>query len=147
MTVPDAAVEVAIRSVVDRYFFAADTGDAGLMLSCFAAPFRFELRLNPTIVLTTPDALRRMLRGFEAPTASNHGASNIAVTMTAAGATSITHATAQLYMKKTGKVLVRGLRYSDRWVRVGDDWRIAERLHEPRWQYDAPATEPAVALR
>lgn len=140
----DVAATAAIRSVIERYFFAADTRDADLMLSCFAAPFRFELRLNPTIVLTTPEALRRMLAGFEPPAASNHGPSNVGITLTAGGATSVTHATAQLFMPKAGKILVRGLRYTDRWVDTRDGWRIAERLHEPRWQFDAPSTSPSV---
>lgn len=143
----DATAAADIRAVAERYFFAADTRDAELMLSCFASPFRFELRLNPTIVLTTPDALRRMLRGFAPPAASNHGISNMSIAMTAQGATSVIHATAHLYMDQAGKVLVRGLRYTDRWVKSGEGWRIADRLHEPRWQYDAPATAPAVALQ
>ncbi len=135
----------AIRTTAERYFFAADTGDAELMIGCFADEFRFELQLDRTVVISTPAALRRLLDGFVAPAASNHALSNMLIDLTPEGATSTIHAVAYLSMAETQKVLVRGLRYTDRWVRQRGEWRIASRVHQPRWQYDAPSTAPRVA--
>jgi len=134
----------AIRTTAERYFFAADTRDAELMIGCFADDFRFELQLDPTVVLSTPAALRRLLNGFVAPVASNHALSNMLIELTPEGATSTIHAIAYLSMAETQKILVRGLRYTDRWVKQRGDWRIASRIHQPRWQYDAPSTAPRV---
>ncbi len=134
----------AIRTTAERYFFAADTRDAELMISCFADSFRFELQLDPTVILSTPAALRSLLGGFVAPVASNHALSNMLIDLTPEGATSTIHAVAYLSMAETQKILVRGLRYTDRWVQQRGEWRIASRVHQPRWQYDAPSTAPRV---
>ena len=134
----------AIRTTAESYFFAADTQDAELMISCFADRFRFELQLDPTVVLSTPDAIRRLLKGFVPPAASNHALSNMKIDLTAEGATSVTHAVAYLWMAEPQKVLVRGLRYTDGWVKQKGEWRLASRIHQPRWQYEAPAIAPRV---
>jgi hypothetical protein len=134
----------AIRATAERYFFAADTRDTEMMVGCFADSFRFELQLDPTVVISTPGALRRLLGGFVPPVASNHALSNMLIELTPEGATSTIHAIAYLSMAETQTVLVRGLRYTDRWVQQQGGWRIASRLHQPRWQYDAPATAPRV---
>jgi hypothetical protein len=36
-------------------------------------------------------------------------------------------------------VLVRGLRYVDRFVRRDGQWRIAHRSHRPQWMVELPA--------
>ena len=38
------------------------------------------------------------------------------------------------------RVLVRGLRYLDRYVRAGDGWLIGERRHNVDWMFEAPAS-------
>lgn len=140
----DYLARQAIRTTAERYFFAADTTDAELMLSCFADSFRFELQLNPTVVLSTPAALRSLLKGFVPPAASNHALSNMLIEITPEGARSTIHAVAYLSMAETQKILVRGLRYTDSWVEQRGDWRIASRVHQPRWQYEAAAIAPRV---
>jgi hypothetical protein len=145
MDVAESLARQEIRAVAELYFFAADTRDAELMIGCFADAFRFELQLAPTVVVTSADGLRRLLDGFAPPAASNHALSNMRLEIDGDAARSTLHAVAYLSMADSGKVLVRGLRYTDRWVKQRGEWRIASRLHQPRWQFDAPAVAPKVA--
>lgn len=144
MDTAESLARHAIRTTADRYFFAADTQDAELMVSCFADAFRFELQLDPTVVISTSQALRGLLKGFVPPAASNHALSNMKIDLTPEGATSTIHAVAYLWMAETQKILVRGLRYTDSWVTQRGDWRLATRIHQPRWQYEAPAIAPRI---
>jgi hypothetical protein len=38
------------------------------------------------------------------------------------------------------RMMVRGLRYLDRYVRAGDAWLIGERRHNVDWMFEAPAS-------
>ncbi len=142
MELAESLARHEIRTIAERYFFGVDTRDAAMVTSCFADVFRFELRLDPTRVLTTPDDIRNLISGGAQPFASNHSLSNMLIELTPDGASSTLHAVAEVSIG--GKILSRGLRYTDRWVQQRGDWRIASRLHQPRWQYEAPAIAPRI---
>ena len=38
----------------------------------------------------------------------------------------------------SGKMLVRGNKYQDQWVRTEAGWRIKDRRHMTEWMFDAP---------
>ncbi|MDM0066913.1 hypothetical protein [Variovorax sp. J31P207] len=49
-------------------------------------------------------------------------------------------------------VMVRGLRYDDKWRRVGGTseapvWQIEERIHLPLWQYLTVTTAPGLPAK
>lgn len=143
MELAESLARHEIRTVAERYFFGVDTRDVAMVASCFADVFRFELRLDPTRVLTTADGIRALIGGPVQPDASNHSLSNMLIELTPDGATSTLHAVADVSIG--GKILSRGLRYTDRWVKQRGEWRIADRLHQPRWQFETTAIAPRVA--
>ena len=142
MELAESLARQEIRIVAERYFFGVDTRDAALVTSCFADAFRFELRLDPTRILTTPDGIRALIGGVVQPVASNQSLSNMKIDLSGDGASSTLHAVADVSIG--GKVLVRGLRYSDSWIKQRGEWRIANRVHQPRWQFEMPAIAPRI---
>ncbi|MDO9489185.1 MAG: nuclear transport factor 2 family protein [Sphingomonadaceae bacterium] len=143
MELAESLARHEIRTIAERYFFGVDTRDAAMVRSCFADSFRFELGLDPVRVLTSADDIDNLIHGGPQPLASNHSLSNMLIELTPDSATSTLHAVAEVSIG--GKILVRGLRYTDRWVKQPGAWRIADRRHQPRWQFETTAIAPRVA--
>lgn len=143
MDLAESLARHEIRTVAERYFLGVDTRDAAMVRSCFADGFRFELGLDPIRMLTTADDIEDLIHGGPQPMASNHSVSNMLIELTPGGASSTLHAVADVSIG--GKILVRGLRYTDRWVQQRGAWRIADRVHQPRWQFETTAIAPRVA--
>lgn len=137
----DTAALTEIREVAERYFNAVDGSDGELMASCFARTFRFELDMKPTQVMTTHDEVRGFLNQRWRPAASTHTLGNMHIVLDGDSATSTINANVHVYNATTQTIWVRGLRYTDRWVREDGRWLIAERVHKLRWHFEHPAGE------
>jgi uncharacterized protein (TIGR02246 family) len=72
------------------------------------------------------------------PSTSTHLMSNTILTLDGDHARAETEAVAYLADASTGKVVTRGLRYSDDLTRTSDGWRFAHRVHRSVWQTEAP---------
>ena len=145
---PDAQADdqAIIRSVLERYFNAVDRRDFSLLASCFTEDVMFELNLETRITLTGREALIARFGSMPRPAASSHALSNTSILVTGDEAHAVTFAVvhAVLSAEPGGRILVRGLRYDDHLLRAAGRWRIAERKHNPLWQYEAVAGSPGV---
>lgn len=150
MSADDSAERLAIRELVNRYFFAIDDRDEALLASCFTAEatahyhkgFVTEVRLK-----NGGDIARFLLDRTSVYSATNHVASNMNIARHVDTARVVIHTVATCVVGSQGKVLVRGIRYEDDLVREPDGWRIRHRVHIPQWQYEAAAVTPAIPIK
>jgi ketosteroid isomerase-like protein len=136
--------QAIVRSVLERYFNAVDRRDFDLLAHCFTPHVVFEFNLDTKIVVHGRDALVARMSAMPRPAASSHALSNTVILIDGEEARAVTFAVvhAVLAVEGGGRILVRGIRYDDRLVRAGESWRIAERQHNPLWQYEAAAVRP-----
>jgi hypothetical protein len=140
----------SITEVIHRYFFGADQRDYELLLSCYHADAR--LVVDGVLVADSRAALRRRYAagpprviGGEGPVlGTTHVAGQISVDEDGDTARTVTLATAYLVVggDQDRRLIVRGLRYSDRLVRLDDGWKIVDRLLALDWMYEVT---PSVA--
>lgn len=141
----------AIRAAVERYFHGLDARNADALSSCFTADAYYEANTGGDRKLVFEGAaqigstLVRLISRFEA---SLHQGSNPAITLHGAASASVdVFAIARMVHRQedgTQLVYVRGLRYRDRLVAKGSDWKISHRVHQALWQYNADAVPPFV---
>jgi ketosteroid isomerase-like protein len=137
--------QLVIRTVIERYFNAIDRRDYDLLATCFTPDVAFELNLATKIDLHGRDAVVAWMKGTPKPFASSHALSNTSILVDGEEAHSTTFAVVHVVMEVDGgRVMVRGIRYDDRLVREGEVWRIAQRRHDPLWQYETIAMQPRV---
>jgi SnoaL-like domain len=140
-----------IADLVDQYGIAFDTADRELILGCFTEDARLNY-LNGEKIVTGIEAIRREMFHFDLgwqPLAqvgrilfSDHrfrvdrltGAPDGGVHGRVSG---VVH----LVTERDGhaSLAIRGVRYTDRYTRTLQGWRIAERRHQQLWQSDASA--------
>lgn len=143
----DAAL---IADLVERYGIAFDTSDRELILGCFSDDAHLNY-LNGQKIVTGIEAIREQMFNFGSGWQPLAGAGRIlfsdhrfrvdrllATDEDVAGHVSgVVH----LVTERGGEasLAIRGIRYTDRYVRTGSGWRIAERRHEQLWESVAPA--------
>ncbi|MCC0056648.1 MAG: nuclear transport factor 2 family protein [Rhodobiaceae bacterium] len=135
--------ELRVRRVLEAYFFAVDAQQRQTIRDCFReearATLHFGTRLEQT--LTGADSIaERIFKGCKRFDASNHTLSNLKMEIAGSKAAASTFAIAHVVIGT--EIQVRGLRYDDVLVCEHGIWRIDQRLHTPRWQYNAAAILP-----
>ena len=125
----DSAVDPRVfRSLAELYAQAADRNRPELLDRIMAEDAVIEgpgFRLNGRAeIRSIPASLRQRFH------ATRHVVENQAVTVDGAEASGETYCTANHLYEQPGagmQVLVWHIRYQDRFARIGDDWRFAER--------------------
>ena len=134
--------EAAIRSLIERYFNALDRRDFAQLADCFTEDAQTTYLQGAWHCDGRAATVERLLVMRQFP-ASTHSVGNVVIRTAGDEVRGEVFATAHL-LATNGLVHVRGLRYVDRYVRKGMQWRIASRDHSAIWQYDVPAA-PALA--
>lgn len=136
--------KMAIKEVLDRYFYGEGRLDTEIMLSCFTDDARYGSAEGL-------DALRAIFQGidhfqhvFVHPVTRN-------ITINGDEAKVDTQAVGFVFRGDggstgpRGRVMVQGVRYNDLLVRTSDGWKIKNRIgfhdmtsgHDTLWQFDA----------
>jgi hypothetical protein len=133
----------ALRTLVSRYAHRVDERDVPGIVACFTPDTHVEFNGGAQVVDGQVDLARFFESAFQAGvlgerSTSTHLLTDVLVTLAGDVAHLETLAIACLAGGDSDSVVLRGLRYSDRCVRVGEDWLIDERVHRSLWQCEAP---------
>jgi hypothetical protein len=141
--VPDRALSIDVRAVLDEYFRCVDAHDFDGAGDCFTADVESEFagrRLAPG-----RQAIVDFLRGAMSDSrSSRHFATNVAID--AVDEDLVRTETAALVFAvgaddgTAPRLIIRGVRYQDELRRPDGEWRIARRVHRGEWMADAPVT-------
>jgi hypothetical protein len=135
---------VAIRDVVENYFYALDSRRLDLLSASFANDATMTLH-GRTVELGREDQLTGTFAAICELGPSSHLRTSQHIDL--GGDTAHSHTLAQAVVcDKTGSVHVRGLSYHDDMVKTPGGWRIRHRTHEAIWQYDASGVPPHLAV-
>jgi len=136
------ADQLQLRSLAERYFFGVDHRRPQAVVSCFSDPCRFVINAGNVIELCCKEDIQRTFSRPPLFIASNHTVSHHTVWSDEAGVAGVVYATAHVVVdaEDDRKILVRGLRYDDRYAYDHGAWHIIEREHNPIWQFEAIAT-------
>lgn len=133
-----------IRELMNAYFGSIDRKHLGDMKKCFAEDVDVVWRSGtPQEVATIgrDKFCEETMAVARLQEASHHTLSNIEIVIDGdATAHSTTFAVAYILYK--GKIVTRGLRYDDRFVKCDGNWLIQNRRHTPLWQCEVPAISP-----
>ena len=140
----EAEDRIAIRDGVERYLAAIDRADKLLLRSCFTEDARYD-SAGGTLDMEGGDSIAARL-GSGRFAASTHVCAHMTVSFEVDCARADTMAVAYLVTdtEPGGTIMVRGLRYRDRWRGRRAKWRIAHRRHETCWQFDTTSAAPFV---
>jgi uncharacterized protein (TIGR02246 family) len=132
----------ALHDLISRYAHAIDGRDLEMLLDCFDEDAVAEY--DGGVVLEGRAAIQAFMRrafrdGIGMETPSTHMMTNTLIDLDGDAAALRTSAIAVL-TNRPERVVVRGLRYTDRCVRWKDRWRFVHRRHEADWEFDAPST-------
>lgn len=131
----------ALAELVSRYAATVDARDLDGFADCFSedavAEYDGGIKLEgrPAIRTFMSEAFQSGI-GLDKP--STHLMANTIIELDGNEARLRSTAIACL-TNKPGKVIVRGLRYTDRCVREGTRWRFLHRRHEADWGFEADA--------
>ena len=141
--------ESAIRDLLMRYFYGVDRRQMDPD-SLFAEDVVLEMFGGAVKVQGLKAIKEGGLAGNRAPARpfqiSSHGPTSMRITVDGDTAEADTFIVACLVFQpqdgEKGRVLVRGIQYLDKLVRLPQGWRIRQRLHKPLWQFEAEAVPP-----
>jgi hypothetical protein len=125
---------LAINDVVLRYAMGVDDQDDEMVASCFTDDAEASFAGMPA----GPGG--PAIAAFLASTmgtprvASTHRFTNVVVTLDGDEADVRSSAVVYAVRGEPLQLRLRGLRYRDRFVRTGDGWRIARRVHSVSWE-------------
>jgi ketosteroid isomerase-like protein len=129
--------EAQIRAVITRYFFALDARDYDLLATCLApdATGWYDQEYSGR------DAIVAYLRGaMERWDLTTHLGSNIEIAVGDSSARVRVAAVAYLVSDHapgaSARIRVRGLRYSDTFAVIADQWVISRRERVADWSFD-----------
>jgi uncharacterized protein (TIGR02246 family) len=151
MSDPGAEDRREIERLIAAYAHAVDARDVERIVDLFTAEAEIDYHGREPGAGT--DAIRAFFSTAlrEGPGgrsgASTHLMSNTLLDLDGDRAQAQTEAVAFLAAEGGDSVTLRGLRYTDRFVRTGGGWRIAYRQHRCQWQCAAPGglvPEPVV---
>lgn len=134
--------KLALRQLVEQYFHGVDHKDLAAVADCFASDCFFQINVEPPVKLHGREAVRTMFSENAPILMSNHSVSHHTIQAEGNRLIGITYAVAHLLIKPADakRILIRGLRYDDEYIREEGRWRIARRIHNPLWQTDAVST-------
>jgi ketosteroid isomerase-like protein len=141
--------KLAIGETIENYFNFLDAKDWTRVAACFTPDAQSRYNFEPE-VLHSGRGVTDWLQA-RPPRLGNYGATvhalgNLHIEVKGNSATCDSRVTASLLYEKGGAdcISVRAIWYRDKLRREGDRWLIAERVHEPQWQYEVPAQEMRV---
>lgn len=142
MDIETVIAQASIQQLINRYAQAADAQDVPALAACFAPDGHFELN-GGEMVLHGRDAILDTLGASPSTVGTSaHLMCNTVIDVSGPTAHAETTAVSYVLPRDTGRVLMRGLHYSDDFVQLDGDWLIAKRLHRCDWQSDLPAGPP-----
>lgn len=135
------ADKLAIRETIEAYLHFLDARQWHRVAACFTLDARSHYNFEPDALLggaSVVDWIRTRLAGY---LGTDHALSHLHLEIEGDRALCDSQVTASLLYEAAGKrrIAVRCIHYRDRLRRDGECWRIYERLHEPRWQYEVAA--------
>jgi ketosteroid isomerase-like protein len=135
--------KLAIRETVEDYLNFLDAKDWDRVAACFADDAQSRYNFEPEVLRGgrgVAEWVRTRLAGYGA---TDHALSNLHIEVNGDTATCDSRVTASLLRAHGGerRIVVRAIWYRDKLRREGNQWLIAERVHEPQWQYEVPAHE------
>ena len=140
-----AVDEPALRALNERYFNALDRRDFAALGDCFTldatsvylgGEWRMQGREE---IVSRLDRILDFDSTIHAPTTMSFHADGDAVYGEVFAIATIA------YQGEGGThIMVRGLRYRDRYGEKPDGWRIAHREQDPLWQYEVQGVTPAI---
>lgn len=132
-----------IRELAERYCFAIDVRNWAMLESCFAPDVSLSLHDGAKRFKGSRDAVEG-LKSVALRTATHHAISNLGLSAEGGTVKGVIHSVVHLFVAGSdlGKVLMRGLRYEDEYVRSEQGWKIAKRAHIPIWQADLDTVPP-----
>jgi hypothetical protein len=145
-TTLSAEDRLALRALVEQYFYGIDHGDAAASAGCFAETCFFQINVEPPMVFESRDEVGAAFSTNKLFEASDHSVSHHTLWMDGERICGAAYAIAHLVMRpaESRRLLVRGLRYDDEYVVELGAWRIKRRIHNPLWQYEVVATAPGL---
>lgn len=135
----DSADERAVRNTVMLYFAGLDRRDAALFEDVFVEDARMTALNGEREFSGRDEIVASLMKVRNFPMSSHHPTSQV-MEIDDARASVDTYALAYL-VTNDGRIIVRGIRYLDEFVRTGSQWRIRFRRHIPQWQFEVGATE------
>ena len=138
--------QAAIRDVLEKYFYGLDRRDFAALADCFTSDAYGEYDGGKTIHVGR-EAIIEALRGITQFTFSTHLPGSTMIDVDRDRAKTETTGVAFLVVDEggdKGRILVRGLRYIDDFVKTPEGWRICHRVHIPIWQYEVVSVPPGL---
>lgn len=123
----------AIYEVLVRYADGIDRHDFVGVGSCFAEEAHAVYGGNDAG--GSRDAIVAYLRRAHTAAASTHLVGGVRIDVD--GDRAEAESTVVAFLVDDGMLRIRGLRYADRFVRRGDEWLIADRVHSAAWMAQA----------
>ena len=134
--------ELALRALIERYFHALDRRDMDTIGECFATDAHASFNAGD-VTLEGREAIVRDFQAINAFPTSIHALASASVDPTRREG--VVYAVAYLTTAVDGgesRVMVRGIRYEDRYVQEDGQWRFESRDHYALWQYEAECVPP-----
>jgi hypothetical protein len=142
-----------IQDMLNQYFRGLDRSDPGMIKACFTTDVisnydgRSLLRLSNAKEQHGIDALMSSLLTFKKHESgewkiTSHFMGNFHIEFTSdQTAITETYAIAHIVLpnEPNEPIMMRGLRYLDRWRKDAGEWRICERTHTLDWSYSVPS--------
>ena len=127
----------AIANVIARYGRALDDRDFGAAGACFTEDA--QATFSGVVLAPGRAAIVAHVSGLASLAASTHLFGLPVIEIAPDGRTADVETTAVAFLAAAdgGPVRTRGLRYRDRFVRVGDDWLIKKRTHRVDWMTES----------
>ena len=137
-----------IREVTARYFFCLDSRDWEKLRSCFTPDASFERKALSQIRTGIVEIIKGA-KQVEVYSATCHMMSSQSIDINNNHATTDTFATTTCVVGpiERGRILIRGLRYIDKFLRTLEGWRIQYRTHIPIWQYEVESVPPVSLIK
>ena len=137
--------ELRIQRKLSTYFYALDARDRAALETVFAHDVTVQYHTGTDGQFTQEGAktiVDYLINNMGYYRCRTHVGANSHVAIDGVKAATTTHAVATLW--KGERLVVRGLRYVDEFVRIDGDWRIRTRKHAPLWQFDTQPSEPDI---
>ncbi|MSQ25304.1 MAG: nuclear transport factor 2 family protein [Dehalococcoidia bacterium] len=152
MTLQQLLDREAIRQVHCRYARGIDRVDGGTIRSCFRERPRFTRVPQAKVVREVggrEEIVQWFVNGITRYDATQHLMANEYVSLGEGEAASETYAVAQHLYQQEGKpaLYVMAIRYKDRLVKSGGEWRIQHRELNLDWREGAPPAAGNVSRR
>jgi hypothetical protein len=141
----DLLEELRIQRKLRTYFYALDARDREALETVFADDVTVQYHTGTEGQFTQEGAkniVDYLIGNMGNYRTRTHIGANHHIAIVGDKATTTTHAVATLW--KGDRLVVRGLRYVDEFVRMDGDWRIKTRKHAPMWQFNTQPSEPDI---